>query len=85
MSQTTIAPAQPTVIKPQGTHHYVLTLQKPLPHGGGFMVNTCKGTCSPVGMTRHDVYERLVAEVVRQMPELDRASTLFFDIQPKQL
>jgi phospholipid N-methyltransferase len=83
MTQPT-APAQPTSAG-QGTHHYVLTLQKPLPHGAGFMVTTSNGHCSPVRVTRHDVYQWLYGEVVRHSPELAGASVLFFDLQPNQL
>ncbi|MCU7827327.1 hypothetical protein [Kitasatospora sp. DSM 101779] len=77
MSQTT--PAAP----PQGSHHYILTLQKPM--GGGFMISSSSGTCSPAGMSRYDVYTRLVADMVRQDPQLAGASVLHFDLQPNQL
>ena len=79
---STPAPAAPA----QGTHHYLLTLQKPMHGSGGFMVNTFTGHCSPpAGMSRFDVYQRLFADVVGHSPELAGASTLFFDLQPNQL
>ena len=85
MSQPTTAQSAAPAAPAQGTHHYLLTLQKLLPNGSGFAVNTTAGHCSPVGATRHDVYQWLYAEVVRQRPELAGASTLFFDLQPNQL
>ncbi len=85
MTQTTTAQAPAPAAPAQGTHQYILTLQKPMPHGGGFAVSTTSGHCSPVGMTRVDVYDWLYGEVVRQRPELAGASTLFFDLQPNQL
>ena len=84
MTQPT-TPAQQQAPAAQGTHHYLLTLQKPLPNGSGFSVNTSAGHCSPVGVSRFDVYQWLYGEVVRQRPELAGASTLFFDLQPNQL
>ncbi|MFJ2781553.1 hypothetical protein [Kitasatospora sp. NPDC087315] len=86
MSQITASAQPPTAAtQSQGTHHYVMTLQKPLPHGGGYMVSTSSGTCSPTGMTRHDLYTWLIGEMVRQSPQLAGASTLFFDLQPNRI
>ncbi|OKI95076.1 hypothetical protein [Kitasatospora sp. CB01950] len=84
MSQTATAQSPSAAAQDQGTHHYVLTLQKPLP-SGGFMVATSSGTCSPIGMSRYDIYTWLVGEMVRQTPQLADASTLLFDLQPNQL
>ncbi|MFD5084351.1 hypothetical protein ACFWOG_17145 [Kitasatospora sp. NPDC058406] len=86
MSQTAAPDQSPAASVPQqGTHHYVLTLQKPMPNGVGYMVFTSSGHCSPTGMSRHDVYAWLIGEMVRQTPHLAGASTLFFDVQPNRI
>ncbi|MFJ7250142.1 hypothetical protein ACIQWA_36660 [Kitasatospora sp. NPDC098652] len=83
MSQTT-APAQTPASAPsQGTHHYVLTVQKPIHNG--FAIQTYAGTFSPTGMTRQDCYQWLMGEIVRQAPQMANASTLFFDVQPNRI
>ncbi|MFI9332633.1 hypothetical protein ACIGZJ_34510 [Kitasatospora sp. NPDC052868] len=38
---STAQPAQAPAV--QGTHQYLLTMQKPLPNSGGYMVNTYAG------------------------------------------
>ncbi|WP_033820992.1 hypothetical protein [Kitasatospora sp. MBT63] len=85
MSQAVTAQSPAAATPQQGTHHYVLTLQKPMPHGNGFMVSTCSGRCSPTGMSRSDFYVWLIGEMVRQTPQLAGASTVFFDVQPNRL
>ncbi|MBP0453978.1 hypothetical protein J5Y04_31215 [Kitasatospora sp. RG8] len=85
MSETATAQSPAAGVPQQGTHQYVLTLQKPMPNGVGYMVSTSSGTCSPTGMSRHDLYTWLVGEMVRQTPQLASASTLFFDVQPNRI
>ncbi|MER8188207.1 hypothetical protein [Kitasatospora sp. NPDC094015] len=85
MSQTTTPAQSPAATPSQDTHHYVITLQKPMPGGAGYMVSTASGTCSPTGMSRHDIYQWLIGEMARRNPELAGASTLFFDIQPNRI
>jgi hypothetical protein len=70
----------------QGTHHYILTLQKPMRSGVGLAVSTSAGHCTPsAGMTRYDVYQWLIADLVRHSPELAGASVLCFDLQPNKI
>ncbi|MFJ8444000.1 hypothetical protein [Kitasatospora griseola] len=82
MSQTATAQTA-TATQEQGTHFYILTLQKPM--NGGFMVATSSGVCSPTGMSRYDLYTWLVGEMVRQTPQLAGASTLHFDLRSNQI
>ncbi|MFJ1757313.1 hypothetical protein [Kitasatospora sp. NPDC088134] len=83
MSQTTTE--QNPAAQAQGTHHYILTLQRPIP-GGGSGVATSSGTCNvPPGLTRHDVYTQLLANAVAADPQLAGAAVLFFDLQPNRL
>ncbi|MFD5565891.1 hypothetical protein [Kitasatospora griseola] len=85
MSQTATAQSPAAAPQEHGTHFYLLTLQKPLPNGAGFMVATSSGVCSPTGMSRYDIYTWLVGEMVRQTPQLAGASTLQFDVQSNQI
>ncbi|MEU9795431.1 hypothetical protein AB0E27_33490 [Streptomyces sparsogenes] len=68
----------------QGTHHFVLTLQKP--HGGGTTTATFANTLTPLpGDTRTDIYELLRKQVAKAHPELATANVLFFSLEPNQL
>lgn len=68
----------------QSTHHYVLTVQKPLPQR--FAVHTVHGTCIPAsGATRKDVYEQVRADFDRTNPELTGGNVLFWSLEPNQL
>ncbi|MFJ5927612.1 hypothetical protein ACIQF6_33955 [Kitasatospora sp. NPDC092948] len=84
MSRTATAQSS-AAAQEQGTHHYVLTLQKPVPNSASYVVATSSGTCSPTGMSRQDVYTWLVGEMVRRTPQLAGASTVFFDLRPNQI
>ncbi|MGW3077877.1 hypothetical protein [Kitasatospora sp. NPDC001132] len=82
MSQTTTA--QPQAPAAQGSYHFILTLQASL--GSGFQVFTTEGTHTPaVGWTRADFYKAIRDAVVQQQPELARANTIFFDLQPNRI
>lgn len=76
---TTQAPA------PQGTHHYVLTLQ--IPTGGGLSTSTWTGTWTPPegAATRHDFYRLLRDNIAQNNPQFTDAYVVFFDVQPNQL
>lgn len=68
----------------QATHHYVLTVQKPLPQG--LAVHTIHGTCIlAAGATRKDVYEQVRAEFDQTTPELMGGNVLFWSLEPNQL
>ncbi|GAA0960938.1 MULTISPECIES: hypothetical protein [Streptomyces] len=68
----------------QGSHHFVLTLQKP--HGGGFISATFANTFTPrPGDTRADLYEVLRKEITQAHPELADANVMFFSLEPNGL
>ncbi|WP_327300783.1 hypothetical protein [Streptomyces goshikiensis] len=72
---TTPAPAA------QGSHFWVLTLELP-----GRAAMTQSGAYTPpAGMTRNDVYLALRQHVTADHPEMARATTMFFALEPNQL
>ncbi|MFJ8298716.1 hypothetical protein ACIQ9R_22890 [Streptomyces sp. NPDC094447] len=76
MSSTTAPTAAP-----QGTHHYVLTLDLP-----GRMATTWTGTLTPgTTDTRHDIYALLRRHITAEIPEYARANVVFFALEPNQL
>jgi len=80
--------SEQTVSQPQqqGTHHFIITVQKPLPGGAGFAVADWSGWINPQpGSTRQDIYLWLKEEQARRNPELVNASVIFFDLQPNKL
>lgn len=70
---------------PQGTHHYVITLEKPI--RPGVCANASfAGTITPrPDATRIDIYQELYQNSINRHPELDGASVLFFSLEPNQL
>ncbi|MGW2546996.1 hypothetical protein ACWC5I_40530, partial [Kitasatospora sp. NPDC001574] len=86
MNQNTASAQVPVAAAPsQGTHHYVMTLQKPLPNGG-YAVHSFSGTCTPgAGATRYDLYLWVMAEMIRTAPQLAGSTILFFDVQPNRI
>ncbi|MFD3936716.1 hypothetical protein ACFWSF_17320 [Streptomyces sp. NPDC058611] len=65
----------------QGSHHWVLTLELP-----GRSASTSHGTWTPpAGMTRYDAYQALRSSMVAEQPELSRANTTYFSLEPNQL
>lgn len=65
----------------QGTHHFVLTLEKP----GRFSM-TQEGTFTPApGSTRQDAYLAIYRSVTEQDPNLRGASVGFFALEANQL
>ncbi|MFD3777964.1 hypothetical protein [Streptomyces sp. NPDC058612] len=72
---TTDAPAA------QGSHHWVLTLELP-----GRSSMTQSGTYTPpAGTTRYDAFQTLRRYVAADHPEMARATTMFFALEPNQL
>ena len=75
-----VAP-QPATPKQQGTHFFVLSLEKP----GRFSM-TQEGTCTPPpGATRADMYQRLYQAVTAEDPNLSGATVAFFSLERNQL
>lgn len=67
-------------------YHFVLTVQKPAPGGGGYIVADWAGYMTPApGWTRHDTYLAIRAEHVKQNPNMAGAGVLFFSLEPNQL
>ncbi|WP_406500952.1 hypothetical protein OHA04_07975 [Streptomyces sp. NBC_01590] len=65
-------------------YHFVLTVQKPA--SGGYIVADWSGYLTPEpGWTRHDTYQAIRAEHVKQNPTLAHAGVLFFSLEPNQL
>jgi len=75
--QQTPAPAP----QPQGSHHWVLTLELP-----GRAMTTRSGTWTPPsGTTRYDVLKAIQNEIAQRDPEMARANVVFWSIEPNQL
>ncbi|MFJ3775017.1 hypothetical protein ACIPX0_25310 [Streptomyces sp. NPDC090075] len=65
----------------QGTHHWILTLEKP----GRFSL-TQEGTFTPSpGSTRQDVYHSIYRSVTEQDANLRGASVGYFELASNQL
>lgn len=78
-SQTTTAPAVAPAA--QGSHHWVLTLELP-----GRASMTQYGTYTPpAGTTRYDAFQAIRQHVTADHPEMARATTMFFALEPNQL
>ncbi|MEU5688028.1 hypothetical protein DEJ48_10760 [Streptomyces venezuelae] len=70
-----------TAKPPQGSHHWVMTLDLP-----GRLSVTAANTCTPPqGWTRLDVYTAIREELARSNPDLARANVTFFALEPNQL
>ncbi|MEU4964980.1 hypothetical protein [Streptomyces smyrnaeus] len=68
----------------QGTHHFVMTCQKP--QAGGFAVATWDGDFTPNPQaTRRDVYQWLRKQFDREFPDLARGVVAFFSLEPNKL
>jgi hypothetical protein len=77
---------QATVPAPQqqGTHHFVMTLQRPI--GSGFTMGTFSNHITPAPvMTRHDVYQAIKQEIGQADPDFTDATVVFFSLEPNQL
>ncbi|GAA0972881.1 hypothetical protein Q7689_00030 [Nocardiopsis tropica] len=67
------------------TYHYVLTIQYPLPNGGGFGMATDTGTIQPgEQQTRGDVYRQIVDEIAATRGAV-RPNVIFFSLEPDVL
>lgn len=66
---------------PQGSHHWVMTLEVP-----GRMTVTQSGTWNPApGSTRHDVFTAIRHELASRNVGLGNANVMFFALEPNQL
>lgn len=85
MTQTTTTATQPSSpAAEQGTHFYVLTLQKPAGHG--MALATTSGTHTPpTNWSTYDFYLAVRADLERNQPELRGGVVVHFDIRPNQL
>ncbi|MFK0114227.1 hypothetical protein [Streptomyces sp. NPDC091217] len=78
---TQTAPAAGNIPQAQGTHHWILTLEKP-----GWFSMTQEGTFTPPpGTTRQDVYRFLYEAVTEQDADLHGASVGYFELTSNQL
>ncbi|MFF4736330.1 hypothetical protein ACFY2W_10615 [Streptomyces sp. NPDC001262] len=76
-AQTTTAP----VPVGQGSHMYLLTLDKP-----GQVSGSWHGTWTPPpGATRHDVLVQFTKEIEEEDPRFVGATIAFFSLEPNQL
>ncbi|WP_421108273.1 hypothetical protein [Streptomyces sp. NEAU-S77] len=83
MTTQTQQPTGPAA-QQQGSHHFILTLQKP--YQGGFVTATFTNTFTPrPDDTRADIYKVLFEQVTRANPELANANVLFFSLERNQL
>lgn len=74
-----------TTPAPQGTYHFIIAVQKPLP-SGGYTVADWSGWFTPdPAWTRHDAFQWIKAEHARERPELAGGTTIFFPLEPNQL
>ncbi|GAA5615648.1 hypothetical protein CP981_17540 [Streptomyces platensis] len=65
----------------QGTHQWVITLEKP-----GRVSGSWYGAYTPpAGATRHDVFTVLKSGIEAENPELAGATVIFFALEPNQL
>ncbi|WP_371529541.1 hypothetical protein OG302_29485 [Streptomyces sp. NBC_01283] len=80
MSARTEQPTE-TAIQPQGSHHWVVTLEIP-----GRLTSTQSSTFTPPqGWTRRDAFAAIRDELARDNPDLARANVTFFALEPNQL
>ncbi|SER55438.1 hypothetical protein [Streptomyces qinglanensis] len=70
----------------QGTHHFVMTCQKPQAGGRGMAVATWDGDFTPNPQaTRREVFDWLRREFGREFPDLARGNVLFFCLERNTL
>jgi hypothetical protein len=68
----------------QGSHHFLITLQRPT--GSGFGTADWSGTWTPPpGTTRADGYARIRADIAAAHPEFAQANVVFFTLEPNRL
>ncbi|WNM29538.1 hypothetical protein RKE30_03580 [Streptomyces sp. Li-HN-5-11] len=78
---TQTASADSSAQQARGTHHFVITLEKP-----GLFSVTQEGTFTPPpGSTRQDAYRLIYRAVCDQDPDFPGASVGFFTLEPNQL
>ncbi|MEU4798666.1 hypothetical protein [Streptomyces sp. NPDC023327] len=70
-----------TAIQPQGSHHWVMTLEIP-----GRLTSTRSATFTPPqSWTRMDAFVAIKKELARSNPELAHANVMFFALESNQL
>ncbi len=80
---TTQIQDQPSTLTstPQGSHHYVLSLEKP-----GSISGSWNGTYTPpAGATRQECYTAIKAYIEAQNPAITGAVVIFFSFEPNAL
>ncbi|MFD6434290.1 hypothetical protein [Streptomyces venezuelae] len=70
-----------TAVRPQGSHHWVMTLDIP----GRLSVTATNTFTPPQGWTRQDAYTAIRDELARSNPDLARANVTFFALESNQL
>jgi hypothetical protein len=78
---TQIEPTTASAPRAQGTHFFVLTVEKP-----GVVSAMQTGTYTPrPGGTRMDAFSDIYQAVTSDCPDLRRANVVFFSLEPNQL
>ncbi|MEU6294053.1 hypothetical protein [Streptomyces erythrochromogenes] len=81
MTSQTASTAAAVPAAAQGSHMWVLTLEKP-----GRGMTTSHGTVTPpAGATRHDTFRRLLDYVISQNPQMSPGNCVFFTLEPNRL
>ncbi|MEU6979591.1 hypothetical protein [Streptomyces sp. NPDC046371] len=81
MPETTTAQPEPSAAAPQGSHHWVMTLEIP----GRACLTESHTWTPPAGFTRYDAYLTIRSSLVDAHPEMARANVVFFSITPNAL
>ncbi|MGW2261435.1 hypothetical protein ACWCXE_27075 [Streptomyces sp. NPDC001780] len=70
---------------PQGSHHFVLTIQKPIGPGAYAIADFSGWINLASGSTRHDAFKAIREEHARRNPETRDGTVLFFYLERNQL
>jgi hypothetical protein len=83
--ETATNPTQTSNNQQQGSHFYVMTVQKAL-HTGATADYTLSGHLNPpANWTRADFYTAIYQDIIRVHPQLAGASVLFFTVDRNQI
>ncbi|MBK3558115.1 hypothetical protein JHN55_16570 [Streptomyces sp. MBT56] len=66
-------------------YHFVISVQRPLPHGGFAMGDWSSRITPEPGWSRQDTFDAIRTEFAKRYPELGRACVTFFSLEPNQL
>jgi hypothetical protein len=69
----------------QGSHFYVMTVQKALRPGATADYTLSGHTTPPSNWTRGDFYQAIYADITKTYPQLAGASVLFFTVDRNEL